>query len=128
MAGERMGGAPAVATIHEADINEAIISGFDGIETVDCAGSSTGSVKGGVLIFRTNADGDLRRLLLYCAIPISVGRIRLSGLDIYLRPTEGAVAKTWVVVSDDALRLSFQPCKESENAGRAECCRCAQPA
>ena len=61
VAGERMGGASAVATIDEADINEAIISGFDGIETVDCAGGVDGSVKGGVLIFRINPDGEFRR-------------------------------------------------------------------
>jgi hypothetical protein len=51
LVGERMGGAPAVTTIDEANIDEAIISGFDGVETVDCAGSVDGSVKGGDLIF-----------------------------------------------------------------------------
>jgi hypothetical protein len=81
-AGERMGGAPTVATIDEADINEAIIGGFDGIETVDFAGSVDGSIKGGVLIFRISPVGEFCPLLLYCAIPLSVDRIRLSGLDI----------------------------------------------
>jgi hypothetical protein len=52
--GEWMSGTPAVATIDEADIDEAIVSGFGDIEAVDCAGSVDGSINGGVLIFGIN--------------------------------------------------------------------------
>src|SRR5262249_13266983 len=95
--GERMGGAPAVTTIDEAHIDEAIVSGFDNIEAVDCAGSVDGTVKVGLLIFGINPHGEFRRLLLYRAIPLSIRRARLSGLDINLRPTETPVPKTGVV-------------------------------
>jgi hypothetical protein len=95
-----MGGIPAVTHIDEVDIDEAIVSGFDDIGGVDRAGRADGNVKCGLLIFGIDPDGEARRFLLYCPIPLSIGRIRPSGLDIDLRPAETAVTETWVVVSD----------------------------
>ncbi len=81
----------------------ATIGGFDDIETVDCAGIVNGIVKGGLLIFGISPDGEFRHPVLYFTIPLGVGRIRPSGWDIYLWPTECSVAKPRVV----AKRLFF---------------------